>query len=397
MLKTKSKILLALFLVLALVSSYCFATGEQPATTQGDVAAISETEGEAVTTAEGENEAISEEEGTSSWTNGDLYVCKDKVEVSNVVDGNAFIIGNEVTISGEIGGDLFVIANKLNINGGYIYSNVFACANEVTISGVVYDIYAICDTFNLESNGFIYRDMKVKASTINLNGSVRRNAYVETNKMNFNAEAETLIYGSLHYTSNEQIEIPQEKVTGEITYTANGLQTTNGIVNTILSYVLDLLQTLLFTFIITMLLLWLAPKFVQKIGNIKIGKSFASLGMGLLAPIALIAISVLLLISSIGTSIFAIIIFTLVLLALIGNSVASIFFGKLFTRMFKMKSNFKFVIFTLVSSLVFWALSLIPFVGSIISLIVTIFGIGIVVINILPRKEKVKEKTEIKE
>ena len=397
MLKTKSKILLALFLVLALVSSYCFATGEQPATTEGDVTAITETEGEAVTTTEGEGEATSTEEETPSWTNGDLYLRGNKVELSNVVDGNAFIIGNEVTISGEVGGDLFVVANKLNIDGGYIYSNVFALANEVTINGVVYDIYATCDTFNLESNGFIYRDMKVKADTINVNGKVRRNAYVETNKMNFNAEAETLIFGSLHYTSKGQIEIPQEKVTGEITYTADGLQVANRVVNTILSYVLDLLQTLLFTFILTMAFLWLTPKFVEKVGNMKVKKSLASLGMGLLLPLALIVVAIILFISSIGTSIFAVIIFALVLLALIANTVASIFFGKLFTRIFKMKGTIKFVIFTLVSSLILWALSIIPYAGTIISVIVTIFGIGIVVTNLISRKQKVKEKTKIEE
>ena len=104
MLKTKSKILLALFLVLALVSSYCFATVEprtsEPVTTsEGDVSAISETEGEAVTTTEGEGETTSTEEETPSWTNGDLYICDDKVEVSNVVDGNAFIIDRYILVT----------------------------------------------------------------------------------------------------------------------------------------------------------------------------------------------------------------------------------------------------------------------------------------------------------
>ena len=395
MLKTKSKILLALFLVLALISSYCFATVEprtsEPVTTsEGDISAISETESEAVTT--------SEEDTTASWTNGDLYICDDKVEVSNVVDGNAFIIGSEVTISGEIGGDLFVLADKLNIDGGYIYSNVFACANEITINGVVYDVYAACDTFNLETNGFIYRDMRVTTSDLNINGKVRRNAFVSAENMNFNAEAGTLIYGSLHYSSKSQIEIPEEAVTGEITYTPVSIDTNNNVANNILSYVLDLLQTLLFTFVITIILLLLTPKFVERVGKMGVGKSFASLGIGFVVPIALVVVAILLLISSVGASIFAVSIFAFILLALIGNTVASIFFGKLFTKVFKMEGNVKFVIFTLVSSLIFWAISIIPVIGPIFSLIVSIFGIGTTVVNMISRTEKVKEeKTEVKE
>ena len=394
MLKTKSKILLVVILALVLVSSYCFATveprtTEEQTTSEGDVTAISETEGEAVTT--------SEEEEASSWTNGDLYVCKDKVEISNVVDGNAFVIGKEVIISGEIGGDIFVIADKLNIEGGYIYSNVFACANEITINGVVYDLYAACNTFNLESNGFIYRDMKVTASNININGKVRRNAYVAAENMTFNKEAGTLIYGNLHYSSKEQIEIPEEVVTGEITYTAEGIKTGNSIVNITLSYLLNLLQTLLFTFVITMLLLWLTPKFVERIGNMKVGKSFASLGIGFVTPIALVIVGILLTISGIGSSILVAGTFAFVILALIGSSITSIFFGKLFTRIFKMEGNVKFVLFTLVSCLILWAISRIPFVGPVLSFIISIFGIGATIVNMIVRKDKSIETTEVKE
>ena len=394
MLKTKSKILLVVFLALVLVSSYCFATveprtSEEQTTSEGDVTAISETEGEAVPT--------SEEDEASSWTNGDLYVCKDKVEISNVVDGNAFVIGKEVTVSGEIGGDLFVIADKLNIEGGYIYSNIFACANEITINGVVYDVYAACNTFNLESNGFVYRDMKVTASNININGKVRRNAYVAAENMSFNEEAGTLIYGSLHYSSKEQIEIPEEAVTGEITYTAEGVQTEVSIVNIIFSYLLNLLKTLLFTFVITMLLLWLTPKFVERVGNMGVGKSFASLGIGFGTPIALVVVAILLIISGIGTSIFVASTFAFVLLALIGSSITSIFFGKLFTRIFKMEGNVKFVLFTLVSCLILWAISQIPFVGPVLSFIISIFGIGTTIVNMIVRKDKSIEKTEVKE
>lgn len=394
MLKSKSKILLALFLALVLVSSYCFATveprtTEAEVTSEGDAALISQTEGEAVTT--------SEENETSSWTNSDLYLCQDKVEVSNVVDGNAFIIGKEVTISGEIGGDLFVLADKLNIDGGYVYSNLFACANEITINGVVYDIYAACNTFNLESNGFVYRDMKVVGSNININGKVRRNAQLSANTISFAEGSETLIYGNLKYSANSEIAISEGVVAGTTTYNKMEAVDTNKDISTasiILSNALDLLKTLLYTLVITLILLWLTPKFIEKVSKMSVGKSCASLAIGFGAFIAFfvfIFVGIFLLISTVGTPVFILGMFASLLVAYIGNAIASIFFGKLLTKLFKMEGNIKFVLFTLVAALIIWAISLIPFVGSILSFLIWLFGIGTLLVNIFNKKSEVKE------
>lgn len=398
MLKTKSKILLALFLVLLLVSSCCFATveprtDETQTTSEGDVTAISETEGEALTT--------SEENESTSWTNSDLYVCKDKVEVSNVVDGNAYIIGKEVTITGEIGGDLFVMAEKLNIEGGYIYSNLFVCANEVNINGVVYDVYAACNTFNLQNDGFVYRDMRVTANNVNLNGKVRRNAFVGANNISFAENASTTIYGNLTYSSNSEIAIPEGVVSGTTTYNkVNVTDNNKSVASTILSYVLDLLKALLYTLVITLILLWLAPKFIERVSKMGVGKSFASLGIGFGAFIAFfvfIFIGIFLLISVVGIPVFVLGMFASILVGYLGNAIASIFFGKLFTRLLKMEGKVKFVLFTLVSSLIIWAISYIPFIGGFLSFLIWLFGIGTLIVNIFNRKEKAQEKTEVKE
>lgn len=396
MLKSKSKILLVLSLALVLVSSYCFATVE-PRTTEAEVTSeegvtpISETEEEAVTT--------SLEDESSSWTNSDLYLCQDKVEVSNVVDGNAFIIGKEVTISGEIGGDLFVLADKLNIDGGYVYSNLFACANEITINGVVYDIYAACNTFNLESNGFVYRDMKVVGSNININGKVRRNAQLSANTISFAEGSETLIYGNLKYSANSEIAIPEGVVAGTTTYNKTEAVDTNKDISTasiILNHVLDLLKTLLYTLVITLILLWLTPKFIEKVSQMSVKKSLASLGIGFVAFIAFfvfIFVGIFLLISTVGTPVFILGMFASILVAYIGTAIASIFFGKLLTKLFKMEDKVKFILFTLLAALIIWAISLIPFVGSILSFLIWIFGIGTLLVNMFNKKEK----TEVKE
>ena len=389
--KTKSKILLSILLILVLVSSYCFAT-DATQTSVEDTATITETS---------EENHDHEDEETPSWTNSDLYLCEDKVTVSNVVDGNAFIIGKDVTISGEIGGDLFVMADKLTINGGYIYSSIFACANEININGVIYDVYAICNSFNLQEDGFIYRDMKVTANSVNMAGKVRRNADISAANISFSEEAGTIIYGNLNYSSSSEINVPENAVSGEVKYTPEEQKmVSENIGSTILSYVLDLLKTLLYTFVVTLILLWLTPKFIERVSNMSIKKSFASLGIGFAAFIAFfvfIIIGIFLLISAVGTPILVSGIFASILVGYLGNSVASIFFGKLLAKKFKMEDNIKFVLFTLASSLIIWVISQIPFIGGLFGFLVWLFGIGTLLVNMVIRNEKIIEKTEVKE
>lgn len=393
MTKTKSKILLALFLVFVLVSSYCYATVE-PRTTEPEVTSE---EGAPVVTSEEEETTTEPTTETPTWTNHDLYVCEDKVEISNVVDGNAFVIGKEVTVSGEIGGDLFVVAEKLNIEGGYIYSSLFACAKEITINGVVYDVYAACNNFTLGSNGFVYRDMKVTSANVALNGKVRRDAYVSTPSIQFAEGAETTIYGNLHYSNNSEISIPEGVVAGEVTFTKENVKENANVGTIILSHVLDLVRNLLFTFVATLLILWLTPKFVERIGNSSVAKSFISLGIGFATPIAFVIASFLLILSVIGIPVFVSGLLAFTILALFGTTVASIFFGKLFTRLLKMEGNVKFVLFTLLSTLIIWAITLIPVIGGIFGFIITLFGMGTLLVNMVWRKEKVENKTEVAE
>lgn len=387
--KTKSKILLSLFLVLVVVSSCCFATVE-PTAEGVDNTAVSEDEHNNETTAP----------DISSWTNADLFIADDNVTISNVVDGNAFVVGKEVTVTGEIGGDLFVVADKLNIEGGYVYSSIFACVNELNVNGVVYDVYAICNNFNLESTGFIYRDMKLTASNVNINGKVRRNAYISANNITFAESAEPLVLGNLQYSSKSELTIPEGLVGGEVTFSQGRIKGEVSVANVILNYVKNLVTTLFFTFIVTVVLLWLAPKFVERVGNMGVGKSFASLGIGFATPIVLVLASLLLLFSVVGVpvAIFGFIAFFI--LALTAFSITSIFFGNLFTKLLKMEGKVKFVLFTLASAIVLWLLCLIPIVGrEFFSFAISLFGIGTTLVNIVCRKEKVKEEktAEVKE
>lgn len=384
MLKTKLRILLSIFLVLIVVSSYCLATDELGTQVQEEVNQLVEAQSE-VQDEEQEGEEL-------DWTNTDLYLAQDTVTISNVVDGNAFVIADEVVVTGEIGGDLFVIANKLTIEGGYVYSSIFTCAKEITMNGVVYDIYAISNDINIGKNGFVYRDLKAVTSQIKIEGTIRRDAYISSSNIQFGEEEQSYIGGNLHYTSNNQIEIPETAVGGEVKYTAANSTTNKTIANTILSYVKDFVQTIFFTFIIALILLWLTPKFIERVGTMGVAKAFASLGIGFAAPIAFGIIALLLALSTVGVSLVVCGTFVAVILAYISFSIVSIFFGKLLAKLLKVEGKIKFVLLTLLTSVILWIISQIPIIGGIFSFLICLFGIGTTLVNVVYREEEKIEK-----
>ncbi len=373
MLKTKSKILLIALFILLLVSSCCLAT-EEP-----------QTEGA------GENtENVTENQyDLSDLVTNDFYIAEDIVNISKLIDGNAFAVGNEVTVSGEINGNLFVIANKLVIDGGYVYNGLFACANEIIINGVyVNDIYAVCNNFHLENGAIIYRDLKVAASNVSIAGRIGRNAYISTKTLSFAEDVEANIYGDLHYSAPSEISIRDSAISGEIHYTKANTEENSNVSDIILYYATNLLQTLFLTFVVTMLLVWLTPKFVDRISNSTVSKSFIYLGIGVVSPIIFIVATILLALTSIGSSVAILGIFVAIVLFYISSSITSIYFGKLFTKLFKMEGMLKFVLLTLASSIVLWAIGQIPVIGGFCSIIISLFGIGTTLGNIFSKKEK---------
>ena len=388
MLKNKSKIFMLFITCILLLSTVCFATVE-PTTTSAEENSDSQTiENTAVESTDTNTDTSADT--TSAWTNEDLYLTGDKVTVSNVVDGNAFIFANEVTIesTAEIGGDLFVFASKLTVNGGYVYSSIFAFANEISINGVVYDVYAACTNFTLESNGFVYRDLKVSADHVAIEGKVRRNAFVTANDITFGEDtASTYIYGNLSYTSPNTISVEEGMIAGEVTHQESATTTASTT-----SYITSGLTIVFTTLVVVLLLIWLAPNFVKRVTNMGVAKSFASLGIGVATPIVAILLSIILILTVVGISVFSSMLIGLIWVAMLATSITSLFVAGLVTKLFKNSNRIMLIVFSLIASLVLWGLGFVPYVGGFLSVVFVLFGIGTTLVNIVYTKESTKKK-----
>ncbi len=345
-----------------------------------------------------ENEAvpISETQETITIEEGDKYLFQDSVTIDNPVDGNLFIMANTVTINSQVGGDAFIVANTINIEeNGYILSNLFACANTIHVKGVAYNIYSVGDTLTID--GFVYRDVRSVCNTLNINSMIGRDVFANCSSINFKEKPNTentpsiasygSIQGDLNYSSDEEIAIPEDSVAGETHFS----QLQNNTFD-ISNYIYSLGALLVSAIIIWLLGLWISPKLLHNTNHsITLRKALQIIGLGIIVPIVITLLSVIILLIPITSQLTILLLCILAILFFISTSVAIININTIICNKLKITQNLYKLGFLIVTTIVFWLLTLIPYVGIVISLIAIIWGIGSASYSILI-KEKSDEK-----
>ena len=375
MLKNKTKIIaFLLVLILAITSSFVYADNET---------------------------------SKDSYKNSDVYLMGDNVTIDYVVDGNLFVMADTVTINSKIGGDAFIMAKTINVGDqAYIFSNLFAMADSIDIKGVVYDVYALAQNFTV-SNGYIYRDAKLCCNTININGTIGRNAFVSCSNINFNTDENDkgIIYGDLTYSTPSELSFDKNIVNGNVTYKAPKVSPEKSVREIVASYISDLGAFLAFVIIIWLVCLWLAPKFLNDTNKFVGKKTLNVLGTGLLTLIAVpIACIILLLLQlTAGISLLTVAIYILALI--VAKSIFTIVANNYLCSKLNINKNTGIFGMLIVSGVIVWVISELPYVGGIVSFIISVLGLGVLVSAILPKKakkasdtDKVKEttKTDVK-
>ena len=399
MLKNKTKIIaFLLVLILAITSSFVYADNET--SSESDIALISDTSETKPVETNVENTVSTNETSKDSYKNSDVYLMGDNVTIDYVVDGNLFVMADTVTINSKIGGDAFIMAKTINVGDqAYIFSNLFAIADSIDIKGVVYDVYALAQNFTV-SNGYIYRDAKLCCNTININGVIGRNAFVSCSNINFNTDENDkgIIYGDLTYSTPSELSFDKNIVTGNVTYKAPKVSPEKSVREIVASYILDLGAFLAFVIIIWLVCLWVAPKFLNDTNKFVGKKTLNVLGTGLLTLIAVpIACIILLLLQlTAGISLLTVAIYILALI--VAKSIFTIVANNYLCSKLNINKNTGIFGMLIVSGVIVWVISELPYVGGIVSFIISVLGLGVLVSAILPKKaKKASDTDEVKE
>lgn len=324
----------------------------------------------------------------NSYKKSDVYLMGNDIVIDYIVDGNLFVMANTVTINSQIGGDAFIFAKNLVINNdAYIFSNLFTTSQSVEVKGVVYDIYAMSEHLTI-SGGYVYRDIKSICNNLTINGTIGRNVFVECNSINFNTDESNngSIFGDLNYTAKSEFSIPEGVVSGTTNFSKDMINSDKTAFQTISDYILDLGTFISFVLIIWLICLFLAPKFLYNTNNYVGKKTLSILGIGLLTLIAIPIVCIILLLLQI-TSTFSLFLLALYIMALVvSKSLFTITANNYICTKFKINKKLGIFGMLIISSLIVWALSIIPKVGWIFSFAILLLGLGILISSILPKK-----------
>ena len=356
--------------------------------------------GEAVVTSE--NGEIQESFETNyEIVYSDLYLYNTNLEISQIVDGNVFAYGQNVNVTGVIRGNLFVMANELTISDeAIIQGSVFALANNINASGEISDIYAMSSNFTMNENGLINRNAYLIANSISLSGQITRDAYLSVQNLSFGENAKQVIGGNLNYNSNNEIELDDGIVGGEVNFTKIEEQEVSA-GDIAWSIASSIISSLVFAMGIILITTWFAPEFKNKTAEILASKSLKAFGTGLLVLFGGILAAIIIALFTYGFGLgIGLFIAALIALAYIASgTIFSIAVGSLIAQKLENKksNNSKnektgkgeYGMYILFALLITFALNLveyIPFVGSPIKFIASIIGLGILILNLYKRK-----------
>lgn len=409
MLKNKTKIisfLLVLFLILS--TPFVFADNESSendgtmlisenseSNSENTVVPISDnSESRPVETdAENTTTSISQED---SYKKSDIYLSGDNVTIDYIVDGNLFVMADTVTINSQIGGDAFIMAKKIIVDEqGYIFNNLFAMADSIEIKGIVFDVYSLAKDFTI-SGGYIYRDAKLACNTLNINGAIGRNAFVSCSNINFNTDGNDkgTIYGNLTYSTPSEISFEDGAINGSVTYKAHKASSENTVGEIIADYIFELGAFLVLVVIIWLVCLWFAPKFLADTNKYVGKKTLKVLGTGLLTLIAVPIVCIILLLLQLTAGISLLTIAIYVFALIVAKSIFTIIANNYLCSKLKIDKNIGIFGMLIVSGIIIWAICKLPYIGGIVSFVISLLGLGVIVSAIFPKKNNKTKDSE---
>ena len=383
--KSKSKLIsitLILFLIILFLTPVSFGKEIQPKSVEDPNAGIMLIDEKTIEPRKENEETVQ----NTTTTDNDIYLYDSNIVINYNVNGNLYLAGFNITIDSNITGNVFAYGNNVTITeNSNISGSLFCTSPMLNLKGVVTDLYTVSN--NLDISGFIVRDARVKSSVINLFGSIGRNVYAISNSINFtNSDASlNIISGDLNYYSSQDLNIPDENVNGEIKFTSNANTD-----NIFYSYLMSFTAFVLTTVIIYGFCLLLIPNFNEKATLLKDNKIFTKLGLGIITPIAIILLSVLFFLLQFTVSIAIILICFLVVIFILSSHTSIIILANTLRQKFKLDTKLYKISFVILASLIFWLISLIPYLGMVTAVFLVLFGLGTIIYTIFSINKKDK-------
>lgn len=332
-------------------------------------------------------------ESTTAVVEDDLYLYGNDVNMNQAVDGNVYIFGKNVTISGEIDGNLFICANNVSFSEqSYISSSIYIVADKIDFNTSTNSLYVVSNELNIPEGHGPFRDLYAITNKLTLFGSVGRNAYLSVKDFIISSDSsQGSIAGKLTYLSQNELEFPSGAISGDINYIKTSSSSNAG--TTISSIIINIVNSIFAASLVYLLYRFFLENSLEKASSClsnKFGKVFLS---GLVALIAIPILSIILIAAQVGAS--AGLLLLMLYIFMIGISpyiFASILARRIYNNKKFSKMPLEYLLAILIA-VVISALKMIPFVGIVVTIFISILGFGIIIYNLFFNGHKNKSKT----
>ena len=396
MIKKFSKLLVFSLIILTIISSFsiCFADEADTATPTSVDAT------EATTTTETETNG----EETQNIYNGDLYMFNTTIVMDKLVDGNVYLMGNNITISGQVNGNLFVLGNNITFDNCYVRYSIYACANNIYYNCACNDLYAtVSNKLEMTYDSYVVRDVKALANNTVFKAAIGRDVDLKTNSIDFGLDTDEnklpIIYGNLRYSANKELQSLTDKgiVEGEVTYSKATENSNTSSTKSIFSILLGFLTVVVTTLVLYALLKNCKSESIEKLKNSNsILGALKALGIGILTVLVAIIAIILLFISSVGSQLALVLIAVLFIVGIFSMPIVSIFVTDILKPLLKVEKTIIYYVVLALVVIILHGITLIPYVGGVVSIIIFFLGYGLIVNGFLPKKELTPEQLEEK-
>jgi hypothetical protein len=297
----------------------------------------------------------------NNTVSGDLLVLGGRVSFDGKVTGDVRIIGGDVKIRGEIDGDLFVVGGNV-----HLYEEAILNGDTILVGGDV----GIQNDLNNE--------VKVIAANVKVNSTIAGLLEVTTQYLHLggsNIEGQLQYYSPQEYSSDDA----EVNISGTVSYNEiNDLKDNSFVKKTIISFgsfwfVLQFITTIIIAFIS----IYVFRVFSFGVSHIAVHSFWKSLLVGILALIITPLMIIFLITSLVALPVGLLLLLALIFFSIISVALAGIFIGAWARKTLSKKRDFVVSFQSATVGIIFLsALQFIPYIGNVIRAVLIVVALG---------------------
>ena len=297
-----------------------------------------------------------------------------------------FATCEDLTLNGKVESSVYAAANNFSMNYyGSIYKDLKLVAQNINLSSVIRrNVNISTEKIVTDSNFLTYGNFTLTANSFDFSGEIDGAAKINSKNLNFiDGDDDTsftcLIMGNLDYSSSEELKLTSTVVEGTVNYSKYEEKTTNKFSFKFKSFIFSLLTFVAYIFVSAWLFTLINKNCLSKNYDIKVGKTFAAFGIGLLAFLVVIILSILLLVINIGSTLSFFLVFAYIFLLFLAMPLFVLDIANL------LKGKMNLYLGILAIAFILALISKIPFLGEFVIFVFITIGAGRIIMHLFSK------------